>query len=192
MQALRDNAAAMAACKAGDWAAAVAALESDTTTITDSTLRTTRWLIVELPDQAVGFPAGTTEADVVLGSMQSSTIPRVLAAYQAMSAGGIDLSDPQSQELIPVLAASGGWPAGLEQKVAEAGVKVESKFEAEGGEAPDVVNVEAAYQQIKVEDLEADVATGLNEKVNPAIATGDRAATAAALRQVADDVEVDL
>ena len=190
MQALRDNAAAMAACKAGDWAAAVAALESDTTTITDSTLRTTRWLIVELPDQAVGFPAGTTEADVVLGSMQSSTIPRVLAAYQAMSAGGIDLSDPQSQELIPVLAASGGWPAGLEQKVAEAGVRVESKFEAEGGEAPDVSNVEAAYQQIKVEDLEADVATGLNEKVNPAIATGDRAATAAALRQVADDVEV--
>lgn len=189
MQALRDNAAAMAACKAGDWTAAVAALNSDTTTITDSTLRTTRWLIVELPDQAVGFPAGTTEADVVLGSMQSSTIPRVLAAYQAMSAGGIDLSDPQSQELIPVLAASGGWPAGLEQKVAEAGVRVESKFEAEGGEAPDVVNVQAAYQQIMVEDLEADVATGLNEKVNPAIASGDRAATAAALRQVADDVE---
>ena len=190
MQALRDNAAAMTACKAGDWTAAVAALNSDTTTITDSTLRTTRWLIVELPDQAVGFPAGTTEADVVLGSMQSSTIPRVLAAYQAMSAGGIDLSDPQSQELIPVLAASGGWPAGLEQKVAEAGVRIESKFEAEGGEAPDVVNVESAYQQIMVEDLEADVATGLNEKVNPAIATGDRAATAAALRQVADDVEV--
>lgn len=192
MQALRDNAAAMAACKAGDWAAAVAALESDTTTITDSTLRTTRWLIVELPDQAVGFPAGTTEADVVLGSMQSSTIPRVLAAYQAMSAGGIDLSDPQSQELIPVLAASGGWPAGLEQKVAEAGVKVESKFEAEGGEAPDVSNVEAAYKQIVVQDLEQEVATGLNEKVNPAIATGDRAATAAALRQVANDVEADL
>jgi hypothetical protein len=190
MQALRDNAAAMAACKAGNWAAAVAALNSDTTTITDSTLRTTRWLIVELPNQAVGFPAGTTEADVVLGSMQSSTIPRVLAAYQAMSAGGIDLSDPQSQELIPILAASGGWPAGLEQKVAEAGVKVESKFEAEGGEAPDVVNVQSAYQQIMVQDLEADVASGLNEKVNPAIATGDRAATAAALRQVADDVEV--
>jgi hypothetical protein len=180
----------MAACKAGDWTAAVAAVNSDTTTITDSTLRTTRWLIVELPDQAVGFPAGTTEADVVLGSMQSSTIPRVLAAYQAMSAGGIDLSDPQSQELIPVLAASGGWPAGLEQKVSEAGVKVESKFEAEGGEAPDVVNVEAAYQRIVVQDLEQEVATGLNEKVNPAIATGDRAATAAALRQVADDVEV--
>jgi hypothetical protein len=192
MQALRDNAAAMAACKAGNWAAAVAALNSDTTTITDSTLRTTRWLIVELPNQAVGFPAGTTEADVVLGSMQSSTIPRVLAAYQAMSAGGIDLSDPQSQELIPILAASGGWPAGLEQKVAEAGVKVESKFEAEGGEAPDVVNVQSAYQQIMVQDLEADVATGLNEKVNPAIASGDRAATAAALRQVADDVEADL
>lgn len=185
---IRDNATALVACETGNWPAAVAALEADTTQREDHTLRTTRWLMTELNLQADGQPSGTTEADVVLATLQASTQPRVMAAYQAMSANGIDLADPQVQQMVPLI--SSGWPSGLEQKVLDAGVKTMSVAEFETGEAPDVVNVEAAYQQIMVEDLEADVATGLNEKVNPAIATGDRAATAAALRQVADDVEV--
>ena len=184
---IRSNATALSACQSADYAAALAALEADTTQREDHTLRTTRWLMVELDGPAEGQPAGTTEADVVLATLQASTQPRVIAAYQAMSANGINLADPQVQQMVPLISA--GWPSGLEEKVLEAGVKTMSVAEYETGAAPTVTAVQAAYQQIMVQDLEADVANGLNEKVNPAISTGDHAATAAALRQVADDVE---
>lgn len=185
---IRSNTTALAACQSADYVAALAALEADTTQREDHTLRTTRWLMTELNGAAEGQPTGTTEADVVLATLQSSTQPRVSAAYQAMSADGIDLADPQVQQMVPLIST--GWPSGLEQKVLEAGVKTLSVAEFETGVAPDVSSIESAYQQIVVEDLEQEVATGLNESVNPAIATGDSAAVATALRQLADSVEV--
>jgi len=184
---IRNNAAAMNACVAGDFALAVASLEADTTERRDNTLRTTRWLMINLPDQADGQPAGTTEADVILQSLQDSIHPRVQAAYLAMSAEGIDLSDPQTQMMIPIIGAN--WPTGLVQKVAEAGVKTISVAEFETGEVPTIDSVTSAYGQIQVEDIQRDVSNGINESVHNAIASGDRAAVAAALRALATTVE---
>lgn len=186
---IRANAAALTACESGQWSDAVDALLSDTTRLENHELRTTRWLIVNLPDQAQGQPAGTTEADVVLATLQGSNHPRVRAAYDSMSAVGIDLADPQVQAMIPRLAQGGGWPSELADRVMQAGIRTISVAESITGEVPTEVAVQAAYGQIVVEDLNSEVATGMNESVNPAISSGDRAAVVAALRALADSVE---
>lgn len=188
-QLIKDNPAALAAAQAGNWSACVDALAADTSAVEDHTLRTTRWLMISLPDQAEGQPAGTTEADVILATLQAATHPRVRAAYDAMSADGIDLADPQVQHMVPMLAASGNWPAGLAEKVLAAGVQQVSKWEQATGAAPTEASVQAAWRQGLVDDLTAELATGLNESVYPAASNADRASTAAALRALADAIE---
>lgn len=145
-QVIENNADALVAAQRGDWTAAAAAMAADLVAVEDHTLRTTRWLMMSLPDQAAGMPAGTSDADVVLATLQGSDHPRVRAAYDAMSATGIDLADPQVQRMVPVLAASGGWPDGLADKVLTAGVKQVSKWEQAAGTAPTAETVQAAWE----------------------------------------------
>jgi len=187
---ISDNPTALAAAQAGNWAGCVSALAADTVQVEDHTLRSTRWLMVELTDQAVGYPEGTTEADVVLGTLQAATHPRVMAAYTAMSAGGIDLSDPQVQQMIPLLVQAGSWPAGLADKILTAGVQTVSKWQQATGSEPTEQAVQATWQQHLVDTLNGEIATGLNESVYPASSTADRAAVSAALRSLADSIEV--
>jgi len=186
---IQANATARAACESGDWSAAVASLKSDTVKQRDSTLRSSRWLMLEFSGQADGMSAGTTEADVILSTLQQSVNPRVIAAYQAMAFDGIDLSDPQVQEMLPLLAQAGAWPEGLVHRVQAKGVTIVSKAEAETGEVPTIDSVTSAYKQIQVEEIQRDVSNGINESVHNAIASGDRAAVAAALRALATTVE---
>ena len=65
---------------------------------------------------------GATEADVVLGTLQQSTVPRVKAAYDSLCSTGIDLSEAQVQQMLPILATAANWPAGLAEKIMQAGL----------------------------------------------------------------------
>lgn len=114
------NQHALSAAQAGDWQAVADTLNALTTEVRDNTLRTARWLMLQLTD-VVNPQTGMTESDVVLGTLQQSSIPRVKAAYDSLVSDGIDLSDDQVQQMIPVLAAAAGWPAGLADKILQAG-----------------------------------------------------------------------
>jgi len=186
---IKNNATALAAAQAGNWAACVSALAADTVQVEDHELRSARWLMTELTDQAAGQPAGTTEADVVLATLQASTHPRVVAAYASMSAGGIDLADQQVQQMVPVLAQAGNWPEGLAAKVLGAGVQTVSRWKQATGTEPTEQAVQATWQQHLVDTVYGEVGTGLNESVYPAASTADRAAVATALRALADSIE---
>lgn len=186
---ISDNPAALAAAESGNWSACVSALAADTVQVEDHTLRSTRWLMTELTGQAAGQPAGTTEADVVLSTLQASTHPRVVAAYAAMSAGGIDLAEQQVQQMVPVLAQAGNWPDGLAAKVLSAGVQTVSRWQQATGSEPTEQAVQATWERHLVDTLNVEIATGLNESIYPAASTADRAAVATALRTLADSIE---
>ena len=136
---IRRNATAAAARDAGDDAAVLAALNAKTVQQTDNTPRTANWLMVEFDE--VLDPDGTTEADVILGTLQGSDVPRVIAAVAALSNNGIDLSNPQVQVMVPALASGAAaagkpWPDGLVERVLEFGVwmisPAEDKFQTPG------------------------------------------------------------
>lgn len=112
----------LAAAQAGNWQAVADTLNALTTEVRDNTLRTGRWLMIQLPN-VVNQQTGMTESDIVLGTLQQSTIPRVKAAYDSLVNGGIDLSEDQVQQMIPVLAQAANWPAGLADKILQAGRK---------------------------------------------------------------------
>ena len=116
------NAHALSSAHSRDWQAVADTLNALTTEVRDTTLRTGRWLMLQLP-KVVNPQTGMTESDIVLGTLQQSTIPRVKAAYDSLISGGIDLSEDQVQQMIPVLAAAAGWPAGLADKILQAGRK---------------------------------------------------------------------
>ncbi|MGB1813904.1 MAG: hypothetical protein ACPHJ3_01025 [Rubripirellula sp.] len=164
---IQANETARAACESGDWSAAVASLKSDTVKQRDSTLRSSRWLMLEFSGQADGMSPGTTEADVILSTLQQSVNPRVAAAYQAMAFDGIDLSDPQVQEMLPLLAQAGAWPEGLVDRVQAKGVTIVSKAKAETGEEPTADAVQLAYESSKVDTFDKkSVLLSVNRRAN--------------------------
>lgn len=116
------NAHALSAAQAGDWNTVASTLNALTTEVRVTELRTARWLMLQLTDVVRvenGIPL--TEADIVLGTLQAAAIPRVKAAYDSLCNGGLDLSEDQVQQMIPVLAAAGSWPTGLAAKILAAG-----------------------------------------------------------------------
>ena len=121
------NQHALSAAQAGDWSSVASALNALTTEVRVTELRTARWLMLQLTAQVAtqnGVPI--TEADVVLGTLQAATIPRVKAAYDSLCNGGLDLSEDQVQQMIPVLAQAGNWPSGLADKILHAGKRTEA------------------------------------------------------------------
>ena len=116
------NAHALSAAQVGNWQACADTLNALTTEVRDTTLRTGRWLMLQLPN-VVNQQTGMTESDIVLGTLQQSTVPRVRAAYDSLVNGGIDLSEDQVQQMLPVLAQAANWPNGLADKILQAGRK---------------------------------------------------------------------
>jgi len=115
-----DDAAAAAAAS-GNFAAVAAELNAATIRKTDTTLRTARWIMTQLTG-VVDPTTGATESDIVLGTLQAATVPRIKAAYDSLCSDGLDLSNDQIQAMVPRLAAAANWPAGLAEKVLSAGV----------------------------------------------------------------------
>jgi len=97
------------------------ALNSVDIPVRDTTLRSTRWLMLNFTN-IVSEESGATESDVILGTLQASSNPRVRAAYEAMGSFVVDLSDPQVQTMIGVLGAAAGWPSDLIARLKAAGV----------------------------------------------------------------------
>jgi hypothetical protein len=120
------NQHALSAAQAGDWDAVASTLNALTQEVRVTELRSARWLMKQLKDP-VSVVGGVTltEADIVLGTLQATTIPRVKAAYDSLVGDGLDLSDEQIQSEIPSLAAAGNWPTGLATKVMQAGRSTE-------------------------------------------------------------------
>lgn len=117
------NQHALSAAQAGNWQAVADTLNALTTEVRDNTLRTARWLMLQLTEVVRtenGIPI--TEADIVLGTLQSPNLPpRVKAAYDSLCNGGLDLSEQQVRDMIPILAAGASWPNGLANKILQAG-----------------------------------------------------------------------
>ena len=124
---IKSYEAAMTAAAAGNWTAVVEIVAAHTVTVKDSTARTASWLSTTFVDP-VG-ETGLTEADVVLGTLQASTIPRVKAAYQTMTVSGLDFADDSVQSMLPQLATAGGWPDGLADRLASFGVTKSKPFD---------------------------------------------------------------
>lgn len=121
------NQHALSAAQAGNWSSVASTLNALTHPVRDTTLRTARWLMLQLATPVGtqnGFPI--TEADVVLGTLQQATLPRVKAAYDSLVNGGLDLSEEQVQDMLPALAIAANWPNGLAQKVMQAGRRTEA------------------------------------------------------------------
>lgn len=178
------NQHALSAAQAGNWQSVADTLNALTTEVRDNTLRTARWLMLQLTD-VVNPQTGMTESDVVLGTLQQSSIPRVKAAYDSLVSDGIDLSDDQVQQMIPVLAAAASWPAGLADKILQAGRQ----------------NVPVLSPSTTPEDCqsvwESEIRTQRNgnlksrfDSILNQIGTSEHSEGIAALRAMADELEV--
>ena len=122
------NQHALSAAQAENWQAVASTLNALTTEVRDNTLRTARWLMLQLT-KVVRTENGIsiTEADVVLGTLQSPNLPpRVKAAYDSLCNDGLDLSEQQVRDMIPILAAAANWPNGLANKILQAGRRTEN------------------------------------------------------------------
>ena len=75
---------------------------------------------------------GATEADVILGTLQASNVPRVKEALALMGGEGIDLSDPQVTGMITVLGTAASWSSTIKNKLAAAGVDESSLAQRAG------------------------------------------------------------
>lgn len=184
---LADIIAAHAAAEAdaADWAGVVVILNAESITKTDTTLRTSTWLINTLTDEV---SPGVTQADVVLATLQAATHPRVIAANQLLSGPGIDLANPQSQALIPAIAAAASWPAGLADAILTAGIWQVSPSTEGGLGIVTEAEAEAAWDGRK---LSQDWSTAQNDDgINDALANGDRAALVVALNAALVRIDV--
>ena len=177
------NQRALSAAQAGNWQAVADTLNALTTEVRDTTLRTGRWLMLQLP-KVVNPQTGMTESDIVLGTLQQSTIPRVKAAYDSLISGEIDLSEDQVQQMIPVLAAAAGWPAGLADKILQAGRKSVAVLP----EPTTANDCQSAWNQMLADQA---YATAQNEIVAPELSspTRTKASIAAKLRDAAAALE---
>ena len=177
------NQHALSAAQAGNWQSVADTLNALTTEVRDTTLRTGRWLMLQLPT-VVNQQTGMTESDIVLGTLQQSTIPRVKAAYDSLMSGGVDLSEDQVQQMIPLLAAGANWPNGLAQKILQAGRRNVAVLESPTTAA----DCQSAWNQMLADQA---YATAQNEIVAPELSspTRTKASIAAKLRQAAAALE---
>ena len=126
IETIKATPAALTAAQAGDFVTVQAIVAAYEVQRVDRTPRTTSWLSSTFTN-SVG-DAGLTEADVVLATLQAATIPRVKAAYQTMTVSGLDFADDSVQSMLPQLAAAGGWPDGLSDRLAAFGVQTSTPF----------------------------------------------------------------
>jgi len=125
-QLILDTPAAKTAFEAGsdpaDDAATAAALNVQDIPKTDDTPRDSNWLTNTL---------GLADATTVLGTLQASAEPVVIAAVAKLAGDGVDLSNPILQSMLPTIG--GSWTQELRDKVVGLGVWNESAAEQRGG-----------------------------------------------------------
>ena len=169
-------------CQSGDFAAAASRLNEIAPLQRDTTLRGFGWLSTNMPDDVEAILAGFEAAEAAAGpgGPLAAYKFRIEETRKLLTTSGIDWSTQLLQDLLPVVGQLCGWSESLVQRVQGIGV---SRVLVT---AEQVAQEWQAYTQSLIE---SQVATVLNEIVNPAIATGDLQAISAALRQAADRLE---
>lgn len=163
--------------KAGDFETVADILNAKNIPVENHKLLTAKDLMNLLPTivDPVRF---LTEADIVLGTMQASTHPRVKTGYESMIASGLDIANEQVQTMLPVLASMGNWPSGLLEKVRAFGITYISLAEQHIGSTVTAENCANNYNRGSV----ADIWTSLFEGgIHEAVIAGDINALRSAL-----------
>lgn len=177
--AIQSSPDALAAAELADWSSCASALQVQSIEVRDTTPRTSNWLIIKL-NGVVDQATGATEADVVLGTLQSAIVPRVRAAYDALTSIGVDLSNDQLQAMVPMLAAAAGWPAGIASKILLAGIHRVSVADQMGLGVFSSADCKSAWDTVALNQLWT---TQLNDGgINVALASGDKAGLIVALK----------
>lgn len=140
---LSSNAAA-AAAGAGDWEAAAQAIATASRVHTDTTLRNSRWLMIQLAT-VLDPQTGATEADLLITTLENSPIPRAREAHRLLSGDGLDLSHPDVQAMLPVIGAN--WPPGLVAKIQRFGRWTTAPWQDAGlPQAPTAEEIQAVWE----------------------------------------------
>lgn len=139
-QIIKANPTAAAACAAGDYAAARAALVADTTTVRDST----GWKLDDLID-AVGTAGART---VVKSLKKAGATDELLEIVRDALATplGVRLDTDEKQAMVEALARAGRWPDDVRDTVKALGVKTLPVVEAATGSVPTEAEVQAAWE----------------------------------------------
>lgn len=144
LSCILSSAAATAEANTGDWAAASTALSLATRVQTDTTLRNSRWLMIQLAT-VLDPQTGATEADLLITTLENSPIPRAREAHRLLSGIGLDLSHPDVQAMLPVIGAN--WPAGMVAKIQRFGRWTTAPWQDAGlGAAPTAEEIQAVWE----------------------------------------------
>ena len=144
LNCLLSCAPAVTAASAGDWATAATNLSTSTRVHTDTTLRNSRWLMIQLAT-VLDPQTGATEADLLITTLENSPIPRAREAHRLLSGIGLDLSHPDVQVMLPVIGAN--WPAGMVAKIQRFGRWTTAPWQDAGlGAAPTEEEIQAAWE----------------------------------------------
>jgi len=144
LSCILSSAAATAEANTGDWAAASTALSLATRVQTDTTLRNSRWLMIQLAT-VLDPQTGATEADLLITTLENSPIPRAREAHRLLSGIGLDLSHPDVQAMLPVIGAN--WPSGMVAKIQRFGRWTTAPWQDAGlGAAPTAEEIQAVWE----------------------------------------------
>lgn len=144
LSCILSSSTAATAVGAGDWAAAATALATSTRVHTDTTLRNSRWLMIQLAN-VLDPQTGATEADLLITTLENSPIPRAREAHRLLSGDGLDLSHPDVQAMLPVIGAN--WPPGMVEKVQRFGRWTTAPWQdARLGAAPTAEEIQAVWE----------------------------------------------
>lgn len=188
IDAIQSNATILAACQAADYVLAATLFAANSVERTDSTLRTTTWLINTF-DTVTDMPSDTTEADVIIAGFKTSPLARAQAALDSMNGAGVDLSTTLMQKLITNVAASAAWSTNLRNRLKRKGSWQIAPWEQNFLSAPPTsAEIQTAWvNHTTTTTLAQDWASAQNVHINPNVY--DRAALVAGLRAAANAVE---
>lgn len=168
LTAIRRELPILAQVTAGDYVGAATAFDTNSITLTDSTLRTTRWLI-ETFNTVVDVGLDTTEADVIIDGLAASTLGRARNMLAMMNAEGVDMSTSEIQKLLNNVAVSAGWSTNLRNRLKRWGSWAQKPWEKHNlAGAPTALEIETVWVQYVALTTQQNLfATVINDYLNP-------------------------
>jgi len=168
LTAIRRELPILALTTAGDYVGAAAAFDANSITLTDKTLRTTRWLI-ETFNTVVDVALDKTEADLIIDGLASSTLGRAKNMLAMMNAEGVDLSTTEIQKLLNNVAVSAGWSTNLRNRLKRWGTWTQKPWEKNNlAGAPTALEIETVWVEFVALTAQQNLfATVINDYLNP-------------------------
>jgi hypothetical protein len=166
---------ALTEAQSGDWSAVAAILNAPTVEVRNPKSWTMADLITLVGAQGAALVGGTIQA-------AGASNPIFAGAWIALNVTGLQLHTDERQEMIDGLASAGKWPSELTAAVKAAGVSMVSL----AGNPVTAEQCQSAYESAR---LAQQCSTVENECINPAKATGNRAAVIAAYKTAIETLE---